>query len=144
MRGRKDALAQEFDARRQLVLANPEIPFVQDLRNFTLHLALPFVGHTVTLPGPADPEGTGADRDAAMTTLVELHEHVAAGLATMSEDDWGRKDAGHLRGSGGQPYPTSAADIKAWLTDHYFEHVPHVAELLQGWRAAAAGREVVR
>jgi len=41
-------------------------------------------------------------------------------------------------GSGGQPYPTSAADIKAWLTDHYFEHVPHVAELLQGWRAAAA------
>ena len=27
------------------------------------------------------------------------------------------------------PYDTSPADIVAWLTDHYREHVPHIAKL---------------
>jgi hypothetical protein len=84
---------------------------------------------------------TGADRNAAMATLAELHEHVAAGLATVGVDNWGRKTPVIFGGSGGRPYPTSAADIKRWLTDHYLEHVPHVAELLDGWRAAAAGAQ---
>lgn len=80
---------------------------------------------------------TAASRDAAMETLANLHEHVATGLATVSEADWDRKTPVVFGGSGGRPYPTGAVDIKTWLTDHYFEHVPHVAELLQGWRAAA-------
>ena len=79
---------------------------------------------------------TGATHDAAMATLAELHQHVATGLATVGEADWNRKTPVVFGGSGGRPYPTGAADIKTWLTDHYFEHVPHVAELLQGWRAA--------
>jgi DinB superfamily len=84
---------------------------------------------------------TGADRDAAMRALSELHGHVALGLSAVGEDDWGRKTPVIFGASGGHSYPTGAADITAWLTGHYNEHVPHVAELLAGWRAeAAAGR----
>jgi hypothetical protein len=60
MRGRTGTLTDEFVSRRSRLLTNPEVPFVQDLRNFTLHLALPFVGHTVTLPGADDPGGSAA------------------------------------------------------------------------------------
>jgi hypothetical protein len=84
---------------------------------------------------------TGADRDPAMATLAELHAHVVAGLSTVSAQDWDRKTPVIFGGSGGRRYPTSAADIKKWLTDHYLEHVPHVAELLEGWRAASAGAQ---
>lgn len=80
-----------------------------------------------------------ADRDSAMATLAELHEHVVAGLTTLSADDWDRKTPVIFGGSGGEPYPTSAGEIKGWLAGHYIEHVPHVAELLEGWRASTAG-----
>ncbi|HEV1997073.1 MAG TPA: DinB family protein [Candidatus Dormibacteraeota bacterium] len=78
---------------------------------------------------------TAPERDAAMTTMAKLHDHVAARLATLSEEDWGRKTPVIFGGSEGQAYPTGAGEIKAWLTGHYDEHVPHVAELLQGWRS---------
>ena len=78
---------------------------------------------------------TGAERDAAMATLARLHDHLATQLATVGEDDWGRKTPVIFGGSGGNAYPTGAADVKAWLTGHYDEHVPHVAELLDGWRS---------
>ena len=78
-----------------------------------------------------------AQRDAALTTLAELHQHVATRLATVSAAEWGRKTPVIFGGSEGQSYPTGAGDITAWLAGHYDEHVPHVAELLQGWRSAA-------
>ena len=82
-----------------------------------------------------------ANRDTAMATLDELHAHVVAGLATLSADDWDRKTPVIFGGSGGEAYATSAADIKGWLAGHYFEHVPHVAELLESWRASKAGAQ---
>jgi hypothetical protein len=81
---------------------------------------------------------TEPGRPAAMAALAELHQQVAAALATVGEDAWDRKTPVIYRGSA-QPYLTSAADIKKWLADHYLEHVPHVAELLAAWRAAYAG-----
>lgn len=78
---------------------------------------------------------TGAERDLAMATLTQLHEHVATKLATLAGDDWERKTPVVFGGSEGHAYPTGAAEITAWLTGHYEEHVPHVAELLNGWRS---------
>jgi hypothetical protein len=80
---------------------------------------------------------TSADRDAAMATLAKLHDHAAGQLATVAAA-WDRKTSVIFAGSGGRPYATSPADVHGWLTDHYLEHVPHVAELLAGWRAAGA------
>jgi hypothetical protein len=38
--------------------------------------------------------------------------------------------------AGAEPYPTSAADVAGWLTGHYQEHVPHIQQLLEDWRAS--------
>lgn len=47
MRDRSGPIVEEFERRKQDVVANPEIPFIQGLRNYVLHHSLPFVGHQV-------------------------------------------------------------------------------------------------
>jgi hypothetical protein len=47
MRDRSGSIAEELVERKSVLLSNPEVPFIQDLRNFTLHRSLPFLGHTV-------------------------------------------------------------------------------------------------
>ena len=47
MRDRSGPIVEDFKLRRQDVVANPEVPFIQGLRNFVLHHSLPFVGHQV-------------------------------------------------------------------------------------------------
>jgi hypothetical protein len=54
MKGRTGAIAEEFEIRKAEAVANPEVPFIKDLRNFVLHQAHPFLGHTVRV---LDPEG---------------------------------------------------------------------------------------
>lgn len=54
MKGRTGTIAEEFERRKAEVIANPEVPFIKDLRNFVLHQAHPFLGHTVRI---LDPEG---------------------------------------------------------------------------------------
>jgi hypothetical protein len=49
MRDRSGPIVEEFERRKQEVVANPEVPFIQGLRNFVLHHSLPFVGHEVRL-----------------------------------------------------------------------------------------------
>ena len=49
MRDRTGPIVEEFALRKQDVVANPEVPFIQGLRNFVLHHSLPFVGHQVRL-----------------------------------------------------------------------------------------------
>ena len=78
-----------------------------------------------------------ADRAAAMATLAERHQHVAGTLATIGPLEWDRKSPVRFGGAV-EPYPTGAGEIADWLTGHYLEHVPHVAELLRGWSAATA------
>ncbi|HEY8740556.1 MAG TPA: DinB family protein [Candidatus Dormibacteraeota bacterium] len=79
---------------------------------------------------------TGPGRAAALTTLAQLHDHMAFKLGTLTDADWDRKTPVVFGGSE-EPYPTSAGDLIGWLTGHYEEHVPHVAELLAGWQATA-------
>lgn len=54
MKRRTGAIAEEFERRKGEVIAHPEILFIKDLRNFVLHQAHPFLGHTVRI---LDPEG---------------------------------------------------------------------------------------
>jgi len=75
-------------------------------------------------------------RQAAMEEMGELHERVAGTLRALTGAELERKTAVRY-GGGGEPYPTSPSDIAGWLADHYLEHVPHVAEMLEGWRAAS-------
>jgi hypothetical protein len=49
MRGRNGPIAEEFVERKRALLTNSEVPFVRDLRNFTLHRSLPFLGNTVRM-----------------------------------------------------------------------------------------------
>lgn len=76
-----------------------------------------------------------AGRDAGLAELASLHDHVVATLRTVGDEGWARKTP-VLYGGATEPYPTGAADIVGWLSGHYVEHVPHVAELLAAWRAA--------
>ena len=77
-----------------------------------------------------------ADRAELMETLAALHEHVTASLAGLDDETIDRKTP--VRYGGGDPYPTSAADIAGWLTGHYAEHIPHVSELVDAWRSASS------
>ena len=58
MRGREGAIAEEFERRKTILLANPEVPFVKDLRNYTLHRNLPDLGHTVSMTNVNTPQAT--------------------------------------------------------------------------------------
>jgi hypothetical protein len=79
---------------------------------------------------------TAGDRSRAMAALREWHLATVERLRKVA--DWEAKVPVLYGAGAAEPYPTSAADINGWLTDHYREHVPHVAELLAGWQAAQA------
>jgi hypothetical protein len=51
MRDREGPIADELAVRKQALLANREIAFLQDLRNYVLHYELPFFGHSLSLTG---------------------------------------------------------------------------------------------
>jgi hypothetical protein len=82
-------------------------------------------------PGPSD--STTLDRAAALTDMEDAHDTLASQLRELAYEDFNRKAPVYYPGSN-EPYPTSAADIIGWVTDHYQEHIPHVAELLESWR----------
>jgi len=96
---------------------------------------------------PADPAGqervaaegraslAPAERDAALSSLTTAHVRLASQVRSLAEADFERT-APVLYGDATESYATSAATVMGWMTDHYDEHVPHVAELL----AAAEGR----
>jgi DinB superfamily len=74
----------------------------------------------------------GAGRDAVIDELDAVHDRMASRLRKMAYEEYGRQSPVHYGGSP-DPYPTSAHDIIGWLTDHYYEHVPHIEQLLEGW-----------
>jgi hypothetical protein len=49
MRDRSGPIVDEFEQRKHDVVANPEVPFIHNLRNYVLHHSLPFIGHEVRL-----------------------------------------------------------------------------------------------
>lgn len=80
---------------------------------------------------------TGAERVGMLSDLARAHESVRARFAPLDDATFTRQ-AQIVFPAGGTPYPTSARDILAWVTDHYNEHTQQVGELLTRWRA---GRE---
>ena len=95
-------------------------------------------------PDPADlarasAEGreslSASDRGAALKSLGSAHARLAVQARAVPEADFERT-APVRYGDATEPFPTSAATILVWMTEHYDEHVPHVGELL----AAAGGR----
>jgi len=75
----------------------------------------------------------GAGRQTVLDELDAVHDRMAARLRKMAYDEYGRQSPVHY-GDSPDPFPTSAHDIIGWLTDHYYEHVPHIAQLLEGWQ----------
>jgi hypothetical protein len=65
MRRRTGQVAEEFEQRKIELLKNPEVGFIQDLRNFLLHRTLPFFAHTLSMANVNTPQQT-------MTSEVEL------------------------------------------------------------------------
>jgi hypothetical protein len=56
MKGRTGEVTDEFTRRKAELLEHPEVPFMQDLRNFTLHRKLPFLAHTVSMTNVNKPD----------------------------------------------------------------------------------------
>jgi hypothetical protein len=74
------------------------------------------------------------ERTGALTSMGRLHDTVVGMLESVDPGDWNRKAPVRYE-AGSDPFPTSPADVTDWLTGHYLEHVPHVHQLLAGWRA---------
>jgi hypothetical protein len=88
MRSRQGRIVDEFGVRKAEVLANPEVPFMVNLRNYTLHRKLPFLGHRVSMTNVNTPE-------AKMESEVEL------GVADLLEwDGWPEPVRNYLEGHG--------------------------------------------
>ena len=49
VRGRQDPFLQQFERRKAELLANPEVPFMINLRNYMLHRTLPGFAHTLSV-----------------------------------------------------------------------------------------------
>ena len=80
---------------------------------------------------------TPAERSAALAATERLHGAVRSRLAALAPGDFGRR-APVRYAPGGDPLPTSPADVVGWLTDHYREHVPQVGDLVADWRRNGA------
>jgi hypothetical protein len=88
MRGRSGPIPDEFAKRKQSLLSNPEVTFVQDLRNFTLHRSLPLLAHTLNMTNVNTP-------DQQITSEVQLS---VAELT--SWDGWSSSSRRFLKGQG--------------------------------------------
>ncbi|HEU5001153.1 MAG TPA: hypothetical protein VFW71_00020 [Actinomycetota bacterium] len=99
---------------------------------------------------PEDPAGfwdTVAERSKAplaaagcAAALAELDaEHTAfmAELGALHGEAWDAKRP-VFYGTAEEPLDTGAEDIAGWVGAHYEEHVPHVHELEEAWRAGSA------
>jgi hypothetical protein len=78
---------------------------------------------------------TTAELVAALAVTDQLHRAVSARIGSVPAMDFERKAPVRYE-AGAEPYPTSAADVAGWLTGHYQEHVPHIQQLLEDWRAS--------
>jgi hypothetical protein len=78
---------------------------------------------------------TPEERSVAVALTEQLHSAVKHRVGAIPVDDFERKVAVRYS-AGGEPYPTSPADVIGWLIGHYLEHVPHIRRLLDDWRTA--------
>jgi ketosteroid isomerase-like protein len=74
---------------------------------------------------------------AELATTEKLHQHLT-GMIEGVAADLDRKAPVWYPG-GAAAYPTSAADVLGWLTDHYGEHVPQLEALVAEWKQGTGG-----
>jgi hypothetical protein len=79
------------------------------------------------------PLDTLVDRATALAELEQAHDKLARRLNELTTDEFERKCDVTFPDTT-EPWPTSARDITGWLTDHYYEHIPHVQALVESWR----------
>jgi hypothetical protein len=82
---------------------------------------------------------SAAERAATLGEMREKHERLAA-LARKPSDAQFDALIGVTYPGDEVPYPTSAALVVQWMTDHYVEHVPHVQTLHSEWKMTADAR----
>jgi hypothetical protein len=75
--------------------------------------------------------------DTELATTERLHVALTKRVNSLSQD-WSRK-APTWYGDAAEPYPTGPGDVLQWVTDHYLEHVPHMAQLVADWEKNPAG-----
>jgi hypothetical protein len=110
---RSGAICNDFAKRKQELLTNPEIPFMQDLRNFTLHRSLPFLGHSLSVVNVNAP-------DQAMTSEVQLSVS-----ELLESDGWTAPSRGFLEAQGDvvtlrplvRKHGRLTLEINMWLHD---------------------------
>lgn len=78
----------------------------------------------------------GPGRERALAALRTAHDRLVAMVRDLPEPEFEHSAPVLYRGSE-EPYPTSAAAICGWVTDHYEGHIPHVEQLLTAYEAAA-------
>ncbi len=114
---RSDAIASGFKERRTTLLTNPEMRFVQELRNFALHRTLPYLGHTLQWDKPNTAEEQ-------MTSEVQLSVSQLAswdGWSPASRDFLAKQgDAVNLRPMV-RKHSQLLLEINAWLHDSLLE-----------------------
>jgi hypothetical protein len=79
-----------------------------------------------------------AERGPALAEMRRLHVEFRDALAALQETGWTRV-CQVVYGPGQDPLATKPEDVLGWVRDHYREHVPHSAELVDEWRRAKAG-----
>ena len=72
-------------------------------------------------------------RKTALDEMEAAHDELAAKLRALAHEDYVRLAPVYYPGSA-EVYPTRPADVTRWLADHYREHIPHLAELLERWK----------
>ena len=71
MRGQAGPIADEFEMRKKNLLRNPEIPLMQDLRNYSLHRTLPFLGHRLSMKKVNSKERMESEVNLSVAHLLE-------------------------------------------------------------------------
>ncbi len=74
----------------------------------------------------------GGGRDAITDELEKAHDQLASKLRELAHEDYSRKAPVYYPSSE-EPYPTSAADLLDWLTEHYKEHIAQLWQLRKDW-----------
>ena len=90
MRGRTGPVAEEYERRKADLLQHPEVPFIQDLRNYMLHRRLPNLLHQLSV--------TGVNTDhQRMESEVQLST-----TQLLTWDDWKTPSRGFLEAHGSE------------------------------------------
>src|SRR5712692_9927181 len=83
-------------------------------------------------------ESLAAPEVAAELAITEkLHQELTVVVEGMAADLDRKAPVWYPDGT--EAYPTSAADVLGWLTDHYREHVPQLQALVAEWERGAGG-----